>query len=108
MSEQKPAQKLASFVHRIEHLEAERKSLGEDIKYIYHEAKAAGFDPTHVHAVVKARKTPPHVRDELTATQNTYLHAVESVERALPPAVVQDAPQPSAPEPKHHESQPGQ
>jgi uncharacterized protein (UPF0335 family) len=36
--------RLRSIIERIERLEEERKSLGDDIKDIYAEAKSAGFD----------------------------------------------------------------
>ena len=38
------AQRLKSFIQRIERLEEERKALGGDLREVYSEAKGGGFD----------------------------------------------------------------
>lgn len=46
-------EKLKAFVERISRLEIEKKSLSDDIKDIYAEAKNDGFDPKAMRQVVK-------------------------------------------------------
>jgi len=46
-------EKLKSFVERIANLETEKKSISEDIKDIYGEAKNDGFDPKALRKIVK-------------------------------------------------------
>ena len=46
-------EKLKAFVEQVSRLEIERKSLAEDIKEIYAEAKNDGFDPKALRQVVK-------------------------------------------------------
>jgi uncharacterized protein (UPF0335 family) len=53
------ADRLRSIVERIEHLEGERKALGDDIKDIYTESKSAGFDSKVIRQVVRLRKMEP-------------------------------------------------
>jgi len=47
---------LRSIVDRIERLEEERKSLGEDIKDVYQEAKSAGFDVKALRQLIRERR----------------------------------------------------
>ncbi|MBS4049396.1 MAG: DUF2312 domain-containing protein [Alphaproteobacteria bacterium] len=47
---------LRSLVARIERLEEEKKGLSDDIREIYAEVKAHGFDPKIVRQVVRLRK----------------------------------------------------
>lgn len=56
--------RLRSFVERIERLEEERVALGADIREVYSEAKAVGFDTTVLRRVVAARKKDPADRSE--------------------------------------------
>ncbi len=48
---------LTSLVSRIERLESEKSILGEDIKVVYSEAKAQGFDTKALRKVISLRKT---------------------------------------------------
>ena len=45
MSDNIAADQLRLLIERIERLEEEKKGLGDDIKDVYLEAKATGFDP---------------------------------------------------------------
>ena len=47
---------LKSLVQRIERLEEERKTLGDDIREVYAEVKSAGFDTKVVRQVVRLKK----------------------------------------------------
>lgn len=67
---------IKSFMERIERLEEERKELGDDIRSVYTEAKAAGFDTKALRALIKLRKKDANERAEEEAILDTYLHAV--------------------------------
>jgi uncharacterized protein (UPF0335 family) len=78
---------LRSIVERIEHLEEEIRSLNDDKKDVYAEAKSAGFDVKIIREVVRLRKEDPKDRDERGSLLDAYLHALE----AAPPAQQQKA-----------------
>ncbi len=70
------ADQLRAFVERIERLEEEKKSISDDIRDVYAEAKGNGFDPAVMRKVVALRKKQPHVREEEEAVLDLYLHAL--------------------------------
>ena len=55
---------LKSLVERIERLEEEKKALAGDIKEVYGEAKAHGFDTKILRKVISLRKRDRHEREE--------------------------------------------
>lgn len=65
-----------SYLERIERLEEERKELGDDIRSVYAEAKAAGFDTKALRSLVRLRKKDATERAEEEALLDTYMHAV--------------------------------
>lgn len=67
---------LRSFIERIERLEEEKKSIGEDIKDVYTELKGAGFDSKAVRAIVRLRKQQEHERQESEAILQLYKEAL--------------------------------
>jgi uncharacterized protein (UPF0335 family) len=67
---------LRSFVERIERLEEEKKTIADDIKDVYGEAKAMGFDAKVLRKVVAIRKQDENDRLEQEAILDTYLHAL--------------------------------
>jgi uncharacterized protein (UPF0335 family) len=67
---------LKSLVERIEKLEEEKKAIAEDIKEIYGEAKAHGFDTKILRKVIGLRKKDLHEREEEEAVLDLYLHAL--------------------------------
>ena len=67
---------LKSFLERIERLEEERRSFADDIRLVYAEAKAAGFDPKAIREMVKRRRKDPGVAEEEDSILETYMHAV--------------------------------
>ena len=67
---------LKSYVQRIERLEEERKALGEDIREVYAEAKAAGFDVKAMRVVVRLRKQDAEERKEHEALVELYREAL--------------------------------
>lgn len=72
------AQRLKSFIQRIERLEEEKKTLGTDLKEVYSEAKSGGFDTKIMRQVVRMRKIDKADRQEQEALFQIYWDAVES------------------------------
>lgn len=70
------ADQLRLFIERIERLEEEKKGIGDDIKDVYSEAKANGYDVKIMRQIVRLRKLPPHDRQEMEAILQTYLAAL--------------------------------
>lgn len=66
-------QQLRSFVERIERLEEEKKTLADDIRDIYAEAKNNGFDVKALRAVIKLRSQDSDKREELASVIDTYM-----------------------------------
>ena len=70
------AGQLKSIVERIERLEGEKKAVAEQIKEVYAEAKANGFDTKTLRKVVGLRKRSTEERQEEEALLDLYLHAL--------------------------------
>jgi uncharacterized protein (UPF0335 family) len=70
------ADELRLLIERIERLEEEKKSIADDVKDVYAEAKARGYDPKTMRAVVRLRKMENHVRQEAEALLDTYKAAL--------------------------------
>jgi uncharacterized protein (UPF0335 family) len=71
---------LRSFVARIERLEEEKAALSVDLREVYAEAKANGFDVKALRSVVRLRKQDEDKRREEEAVLTTYLHALGMAE----------------------------
>ncbi len=67
---------LRLLVERIERLEEEKKGIADDIKDVYGEAKARGFDAKIMKQVIKLRAQEPHDREETRALLDTYCAAL--------------------------------
>ena len=67
---------LRAFVERIERLEEEKKAISDDVRDVYAEAKANGFDVKALRSVVRLRKQDVDERKEQEAILETYLHAL--------------------------------
>ncbi len=70
---------LRSFVERIERLEEEKKTIGEDIVDVYAEAKGNGFDTKVLRKVISLRKQDANERAEQDAILELYLQALGMV-----------------------------
>ena len=70
------AERLRSFVERIERLEEEKAALASDIREVYSEAKGAGFDVKVMRQVTRLRKLDKTARQEQEALLETYLRAL--------------------------------
>jgi uncharacterized protein (UPF0335 family) len=68
--------KLRLTIERIERLEEEKKEIAEQIKEVYGEAKALGYDTKAVRAVVRMRKQDKTERAEHEAVLEVYLDAL--------------------------------
>ena len=67
---------LKSIVERIERLEEEKKTIADDIKEVYAEAKGNGYDVKVLRKVVALRKRDLDERKEEEAILDLYLQAV--------------------------------
>jgi uncharacterized protein (UPF0335 family) len=70
------ADQLRLFIERIERLEEEKKAIADDVKDVYGEAKATGYDPKIMRMVVRLRKMESHTRQEQDAILETYRAAI--------------------------------
>jgi uncharacterized protein (UPF0335 family) len=70
------ADQLASYVERIERLEEEKANLMADIKEVYGEAKALGYDVKILRQIIRLRKLEEHVRAEQEQLLELYKRAL--------------------------------
>jgi len=64
--------RLRLLIERVERLEAEKKGIADDIRDVYAESKAVGYDVKIMREIVKQRKKKPDDRREFFAVLNTY------------------------------------
>ena len=69
-------ERLKSLIERIERLEAEKRTLGEDIKEVYAEAKGAGFDTKIMRQIIRIRKRDQDDLDEEETLLELYKRAL--------------------------------
>lgn len=67
---------LKSIIERIERLEEEKKTISDDIKDVYTEAKGAGFDVKALRTIVRLRKQDANERAEHDTIVDTYKQAL--------------------------------
>lgn len=70
------ADQLRSFIERIERLEEDRKTIGDDIKDVIGEAKGMGFDTKAIKAILKLRKKDERERTEEEMILDVYMKAI--------------------------------
>jgi len=70
------ADRLRSIVDRIERLNEERKALGSDIKDIFAEAKAVGFDTKVIRTLIQLRHLEPAEVEERETLLDLYRRAL--------------------------------
>ncbi len=70
------ASQLKSFIERIERLEEEKTTIADDIKDVYAEAKANGYDTKIMRQVVRIRKQDKSEREEMEALLDLYMQAL--------------------------------
>ncbi len=67
---------LKAVIERVERLEEEKKAIADDIRDVYSEAKAHGFDVKSLRVIVRLRKQDADERKEHEAILETYMHAL--------------------------------
>jgi uncharacterized protein (UPF0335 family) len=67
---------LKAIIERIERLEEERKTISDDVRDIYAEAKGNGFDVKALRTIVRMRKQDANERAEQEAILETYQAAM--------------------------------
>jgi uncharacterized protein (UPF0335 family) len=72
--------RLKSFIERVERLTEEKNAIGEDIRDVYGEAKATGFDPKIMRKIVTLRKANLEKRREEQELLELYMSAIGMAE----------------------------
>ena len=67
---------LRQFIERVEHLEAEKKDISDQIKEVFSEMKGRGFDVKAVRAILKERRQNPDDVAEQEAILDIYRAAL--------------------------------
>lgn len=67
---------LKSIVERIERLEEEKKTIADDIRDVYAEAKGNGYDVKALRTIVRMRKQDANERAEEETILETYMSAL--------------------------------
>ncbi len=67
---------LRLFIERVERLEEEKKGIADDIRDVYAEAKAMGYDAKIMRQIVRLRKMSLNDRQEMEALLDTYKSAL--------------------------------
>jgi uncharacterized protein (UPF0335 family) len=70
------ADRLKSFIERIERLEEEKASIAGDIKEVYSEAKSSGFETKIMRQIVRLRKLDRADFQEHEAILDLYMSAL--------------------------------
>ena len=68
--------RLRLLIERVERLEEEKKGIADDIKDVYGEAKAVGYDAKIMRIIIRLRKMKPDDRAEMEAIVDTYKAAL--------------------------------
>jgi len=76
MSNSVQGEELKAFIERIERLEEEKAALAGDLRDVYSEAKANGFDTKIMRKIVSLRRKDHAERQEEEAIMELYLAAL--------------------------------
>lgn len=68
--------RLRLLIERVERLENEKKGISDDIRDVYGEAKAVGYDPKIMRTIVRLRRMRPDDRREADAILEAYKAAL--------------------------------
>jgi len=68
--------RLRLLIERVERLEEEKKGISDDIRDVYAEAKAVGYDVKIMRQIVRLRKMKPDDRAEMDMLLDTYKAAL--------------------------------
>lgn len=72
--------RIKAFIERVERMEEEKKAIAEDIKDVYAEAKATGFEPKILRKIVSMRKQNAEKRREEQELTDLYCAAIGMAE----------------------------
>jgi uncharacterized protein (UPF0335 family) len=67
---------LKAIVERIERLEEEKKTISDDIRDVYAEAKGNGYDVKALRTIIRLRKQDANERAEAETILETYMQAL--------------------------------
>ena len=70
------AGQLRAIIERIERLEEDKQAIADDIKDVYAEAKANGYDTKILRQVIRIRKQDKSEREEMEALLELYMQAL--------------------------------
>lgn len=70
--------RLRSFVERIEQIDEDLKTMNEDKRGVFAEAKGEGFDVKILKEIIRLRKEDQNERDEHDTLLDLYLRAIET------------------------------
>jgi uncharacterized protein (UPF0335 family) len=70
------AERLRSFLERVERLEEEKQTIMGDMKEVYAEAKGEGYDTKTLRKIIRIRKMDRAQRQEEEALLELYLSAL--------------------------------
>lgn len=73
---------LRAIIERIERLEEEKQATTDDIKEVYGEAKANGYDTKTLRQIIRIRKQDSAERQEQEALLDLYMHALGMIAEA--------------------------
>ena len=81
MSDEQPATRFAkdqlkAIIERVERLEEEKKTITDDIRDVFAEAKGNGFDVRALRTIIKMRKQDVDERQEQETILETYMQAL--------------------------------
>jgi uncharacterized protein (UPF0335 family) len=68
--------RLRLLIERVERLEEEKKGISDDIRDVYLEAKAVGYDAGIMRQIVRLRKMNPEDRAEMNMLLDVYKSAL--------------------------------
>lgn len=68
--------RLRLLIERIERLEEEKNGIADDIREVYAEAKAVGYDTKIMRQIIRLRKMKPDDRREMETILDTYKAAL--------------------------------
>ena len=68
--------RLRLLIERVERLEEEKKGIADDIRDVYAESKAVGYDSKIMRQIVRLRKMKPDDRAEMEAILDLYKAAL--------------------------------
>lgn len=70
------AEQLKLFIERVETMEEEKRGIADDIKGVFQEARANGYDVKTMRTIIRLRRMDSNARAEQEALLETYMSAL--------------------------------